>query len=65
LAAFTLSGTCGSCSGGERIILDVTTAAAVPAPAIGHGLLVFLAVGGLFFGGKFSERLKKRYLQAA
>jgi hypothetical protein len=28
----------------------------VPAPAIGHGLLVFLAVGGILFGAKFRQR---------
>jgi len=38
---------------------------AVPAPLLGHGLLVLLAVGGVLFGGKFLENLKKRNLQAA
>lgn len=37
----------------------------VPAPVIGHGLLVLLAVGGVLFGGKFLENLKKRQLHAA
>jgi hypothetical protein len=37
---------------------------AVPAPVLGHGLLVLLAVGGVLFGGKILENLKKRNLQA-
>jgi hypothetical protein len=37
----------------------------VPAPAIGHGLFVLLAVGGVLFGGKFLEGLKKRRINAA
>jgi hypothetical protein len=35
---------------------------AVPAPVIGHGLPVLLAVGGIFFGAKLSERSRKRRL---
>jgi hypothetical protein len=31
---------------------------AVPAPLIGHGLSVLLAVGGLLFGAKLLERSK-------
>lgn len=31
---------------------------AVPAPLIGHGLVVLLAVGGVLFGGKLLENLK-------
>jgi hypothetical protein len=31
-------------------------AQAVPAPLIGHGLLAFLAVGGILFGAKFWQR---------
>jgi len=34
---------------------------AVPAPAIGHGLPVILALGGLVFGAKLWERSKKRF----
>jgi hypothetical protein len=34
--------------------------AAVPAPVIGHGLPVVLAVGGLLFGAKLLERSRKR-----
>jgi hypothetical protein len=37
----------------------------VPAPAIGHGLFVLLAVGGVLFGGKFLEGLKKGRINAA
>ena len=36
---------------------------AVPAPRIGHGLIVFLAVGGVIFGSKLLERGKRRRLQ--
>jgi hypothetical protein len=38
---------------------------AVPAPAIGHGLLVLLAVGGVLFGGKLLEGVKTRHSHAA
>jgi hypothetical protein len=37
----------------------------VPAPLIGHGLLVLLAVGGVLFGGKILESLKTRHLHTA
>jgi hypothetical protein len=43
----------------------ITNTVPVPAPLIGHGLLVLLAVGGVLFGGKFLEGLKKRHLHAA
>jgi hypothetical protein len=36
---------------------------AVPAPSIGRGLPVLLAVGGLLFGAKSLERIKKHGLQ--
>jgi len=36
----------------------------VPAPIIGHGLLVLLAIGGVMFGGKLMEGLKKHQLHA-
>jgi hypothetical protein len=32
-----------------------------PSPAIGHGLSVLLAVGGLLFGAKLFERSKRRH----
>jgi hypothetical protein len=35
------------------------TLSAVPAPAIGHGLPVVLAIGGLLFGAKLLERSRK------
>jgi len=39
---------------------------AVPAPVIGHGLLVLLAIGGVLGGGKLLENLKKQHrLRAA
>lgn len=38
---------------------------AVPSPLIGHGLLALLGIGGVLFGGKLSETLKKRHLRAA
>jgi hypothetical protein len=41
------------------------TAVSVPAPIIGHGLLVLLAVGGVLFGGKLVESLKKQHLHTA
>jgi hypothetical protein len=34
--------------------------AVVPAPLIGHGLPVLLAVGGLLFGAKLLERTERR-----
>jgi len=40
-------------------------AVAVPAPLIGHGLLVLLAVGGVLFGGKLLESFKKDHFRAA
>jgi hypothetical protein len=42
--------------GGTTVTFNVTTAQAVPAPLIGHGLLAFLAVGGILFGAKFLQR---------
>lgn len=43
----------------------VVTQAPVPAPLIGHGLLVLLAVGGVFSGSRLLENRKKRHLHAA
>jgi len=59
--------------GGELFALDVIGTngktglvdVSVPAPVIGHGLLVLLAVGGVLFGGKLLENRKKLHLQAA
>ena len=44
--------------GPDRLFLVNTTDVPVPAPTIGHGLFVLLAVGGVFFGGKLLEKLK-------
>lgn len=38
---------------------------AVPAPLLGHGLFVLLAVGGVLFGSRFFGNLKERRLRAA
>lgn len=45
----------------ENVIYNYT--AAVPAPLIGRGLPVLLAVGGLLFGAKLLERGRRRRLQ--
>lgn len=47
------------------LVSEAITPMAVPAPVIGHGFLVLLTVGGVLFGGKFLESLKKHRLQAA
>jgi hypothetical protein len=44
----------------QNFTLDIE---AVPAPLIGRGLPVLLAVGGLLFGAKLLERRKKHRLQ--
>jgi len=49
----------GNVSGNPTGVVD-----AVPAPVIGHGLLVLLAVGGVLFGGKILENLRDRRLHA-
>jgi hypothetical protein len=46
---------------GTQVAMDnLTITQVVPAPLIGHGLPVVLAVGGLLLGAKLSERSKKR-----
>jgi len=45
---------------GGDISLEVTKTVSVPAPLIGGGVPVFLAVGGILFGAKLLERGKKR-----
>ena len=45
---------------GGDISLEVTKSVSVPAPLIGGGVPVFLAVGGILFGAKLLERGKKR-----
>jgi len=44
--------------------VDATISRAVPAPIIGHGILILLAVGGVLFGSKLLENLKKHRLHA-
>jgi hypothetical protein len=44
----------------DNVSFDTPVAAAVPAPLIGHGLRVVLAVAGLLFGVKLWERSKSR-----
>jgi hypothetical protein len=53
----TISFPSGSAGPESYALVDVAT---VPAPLIGHGLLVLLAVGGVLFGGKLLERSKNR-----
>jgi hypothetical protein len=52
-------------AGGNRFVTsgDAPDTPAVPAPVIGRGLPVLLAVGGLLFGAKLLERGKRRRLQ--
>ena len=45
---------------GGDISLEVVKTVPVPAPPIGGGVPVFLAVSGMLFGAKLLERSKKR-----
>jgi hypothetical protein len=45
---------------GGDISLEVVSTVPVPAPPIGRGVPVFLAVSGMLFGAKFLERRRKR-----
>jgi hypothetical protein len=63
-AAMTGPGATGTL-GGEFFALAPTTLSPVPAPVIGHGLAVVLAVGGVLFGSKLLERSRKRRLFGA
>jgi hypothetical protein len=58
----TYEWTWGSGTHADSFTLQIG-AAAVPAPPIGRGLPVLLAVGGLLFGAKLLERGKRRRLQ--
>ena len=58
----TYEWTWGSGADADSFTLQIGSAA-VPAPLIGHGLPVLLAVGGLLFGAKLLERGKRRRLQ--
>jgi hypothetical protein len=55
LADATVSDSLGNVSDPITIRID-----AVPAPLIGHGLLVLLVVGGILLGVKFLERIRNR-----
>jgi hypothetical protein len=61
----TLATVAGEQVGGPSATATFSSGEVVPAPVIGHGLFVLLAVGGVLFGGKLFENLKKRQLQAA
>jgi hypothetical protein len=52
--------TWGSGATADRFTLQI---GAVPAPSIGRGLPLILAVGGILFGAKLLERSKRRRLQ--
>ena len=55
----------GNCQPGQTGGSSLVVGERVPAPVIGHGLFVLLAVGGVLFGGKFLEKIKARNLRAA
>jgi hypothetical protein len=46
----------------DSFTLDIPVPA--PAPLIGHGLLVFLAAGGVLFGSKLLGRRREARLQS-
>jgi hypothetical protein len=50
----------GTCQPGQTGNNSLVVGELVPAPPIGHGLLVLLAVGGVLFGGKLLEHSKRR-----
>ena len=56
----TYEWTWGSGADADSFTLQI---GAVPAPLIGRGLPLLLAVGGLLFGAKLLERSKKHRLQ--
>jgi hypothetical protein len=64
-----LQGVPGSCCNdltpGNGAGLDFVslTTVAVPAPLIGHGLPILLAVGGILLGAKLSGRKKRASLE--
>jgi hypothetical protein len=56
-----LCGATGCPAGSQTGPVDVS----IPAPVIGHGFLVLLAIGGVLGGSKLLESLKNRQLHAA
>jgi hypothetical protein len=55
----------GGGNSGSISNFDLFSGAPVPAPLIGHGLFVLLAIGGVLFGGKLVESSKKSHLRVA
>jgi hypothetical protein len=49
----------------DLVSLPLPATPAVPAPLIGHGLLVLLAVGGVLFGSRLLEGFKNHHARAA
>jgi len=47
-------------SGADDILLTAVSTTSVPAPLIGHGPFVLLAIGGVLFGARLLERSRKR-----
>jgi hypothetical protein len=54
--------TWGTGAHADSFTLDIPVPA--PAPLIGHGLLVFLAAGGVLFGSKLLGRRREARLQS-
>jgi hypothetical protein len=59
------SGVAGQGGSASLTIVQDTFSQVVPAPLIGHGLLVLLAVGGVLFGSKLVESRRNHRLDAA
>jgi len=55
----------GTCQPGQTGNNSLVVGELVPAPVIGHGLFVLLAVGGVLFGGRLFESMKKGHLREA
>jgi len=67
IATYGCGGTgTGVCTGNDVFqTVNTNIGLVVPAPIIGHGLFVLLAVGGVLVGGKLLEGFKKHRAQAA